>query len=922
MMVQNADEPAPLASDDTPAFGTTTTTTTSTATTTTAMTTTTNKTADASCQTTPIDEDKPVTDQMSTHTISDDIRQDGAESIPPASAAASSGASEEEAPAAAPPACDQTVGSRTGLRVPRRRKRKRGPRSSSEKWSVEEWIHAASAANSDTTEKTPAEPSVPARKITTGSDGVVRLKKEKPGRTPRSGSESVPVTGQLDRESSGVDCGSSGKKPCVEETIPGFKNLSISDKEVASCAGYGRQDAGPTVCRPKITTGSDGVVRLIKRKPGRPPVSKTVKGREDASLSGVDTEKKRSVEESVSVGPVATGVSTSDNVSHAKSGSGVEGKKVPVCRKRKRRQPTTTAAHQNEQAVVTEAPDFVASFSRQTVTAGQESVGASPPVKKRRGRPPGSRNKHSNTVTSPHKLTSASGGAAKKAADCEKKKTATKNAAVAPAQQSRKTHADAVKTFDAKFARMSSEGFAKDPVNPFAHLFDDRVPAAAAGKETTRPAMRFWQSSSVVNIAPAPPPSAEGQTSTGGSSSNTESSSTGNSGSGCRVGLAASEWKPVVAKKSVVAEKLSLDKQPTLTASTTSSASSRDDVWPSKTDQPASESTQNQLPVVEMEEQWSDVEPMTPPTVPAPFSEQRTVNTDERPDKEPQRHKDGADQGQGHHHSASKRHKVHKGKDADGQGEGEGQSHGHHRHHSASKHPLKMIIKPGKCQVVRVETPDPGDRDNGDGATSGTGEKPKVNVGSSTESATTRLPSSNPLNSEDSKSNRGSQKSAHHRHHHHHHGERDRSASKPKLSSSVFSSESVATRPSSSNPVNSGSGRSEPGSQRSTHQSASRPKSSNFSLSSVRSRSSSECSKIFGAVQRHERSRPDQWQRQRQPALGAQYLIDRFMAASSTERAQVLETWLPKLRDSESKRLSKLRNLEVTSNPLERKRLV
>jgi len=185
----------------------------------------------------------------------------------------------------------------------------------------------------------------------------------------------------------------------------------------------------------------------------------------------------------------------------------------------------------------------------------EQSMAPVVPVKKKRGRPPGRR---------PSAATPSAADAA------ENRKTASKKTTKITKS---KTRTD--KNFD----------FTLKTINPFCRLLDHG--RSEQQQNQGRSSLRIWQSGSVVNLAPAPS-GPDGERSAGRVAA---------ARNGAEVGLAG-EWKPAVSKKSLCEKSPEKERAP---ASATSCQSMSTVVGQPK-------STANQ-----QEEQWSDVEPVTPP---------------------------------------------------------------------------------------------------------------------------------------------------------------------------------------------------------------------------------------------------------------------------------------------------------------------
>jgi len=222
------------------------------------------------------------------------------------------------------------------------------------------------------------------------------------------------------------------------------------------------------------------------------------------------------------------------------------------------------------------------------------------PVKRKRGRPPG-RRLHSNSGTSLSTVDTV-----KQCHKTESRKVAK------PRKPEVHTNKEANREL----------GLTLETINPFGHIFDRKPDAASTSEhpnKQARASLMIWQSGSVVNLAP--PPSVNDAR---------YSAATAPANDG-KVGLGG-EWKPAVSKKS-------LEMQPAPKAAaavdshvgwkqTTSGADVRYDQTTSMSMENGRHSS---VACDEIEEEWSDVEPMSPCRQTQPALEQRpTVKVDLR----------------------------------------------------------------------------------------------------------------------------------------------------------------------------------------------------------------------------------------------------------------------------------------------------
>jgi len=258
------------------------------------------------------------------------------------------------------------------------------------------------------------------------------------------------------------------------------------------------------------------------------------------------------------------------------------------------------------------AEDLPLTLRRQKVT---DNGSDAPPVKRKPGRPPGP-SLHTNAETLSSNV---------HANKYTHKKESTKISENRPYSSKVKRDKDSSR----KFCSTSQT------VNPFARILSkDELQS----KKQPHASMMFWQPCSTVNLAPV---SVDGRCSAGNVRTN-----------GGKVGLA-SEWKPAVAKRS---QERKMEQMP-ISTSTMSDSCGNCQPLPTNhdlsDDKPGPNMPQKHLhspvPCVETEEQYSDVEPMSPrPQAPPvhPSSEQRTGKTDERvfedisDDEEPERDKE------------------------------------------------------------------------------------------------------------------------------------------------------------------------------------------------------------------------------------------------------------------------------------------
>ena len=365
---------------------------------------------------------------------------------------------------------------------------------------------------------------------------------------------------------------------------------SLNSHAVASSSGLSP--------RPRKVTDKQRDARPVKRKRAQPAKCGDLQSDSAMPLSSVvNRTQTKSVEHELSSDCATANLSTTNDdeivsphfTSSNKSSNHVQRETNAISLERCH-SATTNARFLNN--------DSASSLCHQKVT---DSESGAPPVKRRRGRPPGCR-LHRQAVASSSSVSS------------KKKRHKTDSTEIAE-NTACSSEVQVEKNSDKMFRSTLKS------VNPPVGLLGENVADHSKdvlSKKQARASMQFWRPG-VVNLAPPPVDGrhlADNVAAAGG-----------------KVGLAG-EWKPMVAKKNL---------ESTPEKNTTSASAKSDnlgDCQPMSADrsvidrQPESEKhLHSQVACAELEEQWSDVEPMSPPgqtpSVQA-STEQQPRKTDER----------------------------------------------------------------------------------------------------------------------------------------------------------------------------------------------------------------------------------------------------------------------------------------------------